>query len=118
VETAVPRSEIDVMQGTLDLLVLKALSWNAMHGYNILDWLRRATQHELRIEDAALYPALHRMEARGLISSEWGLSENNRRAKFYRLTAAGRRGLQAEAASWQRYVDVVARVLAAAEQPT
>src|ERR687891_2595454 len=97
--------EIDLLQGTLDLLVLKALSWDAMHGYNILDWLRRATGGELRIEDAALYPALHRMEARGLIASEWGLSENNRRAKFYRLTAAGRRGLQTEAASWQRYVD-------------
>ena len=112
-----PRSEIDVMQGTLDLLVLKALSWNAMHGYNILDWLRRATRDELRIEDAALYPALHRLESRGLIAAEWGLSENNRRAKFYRLTAAGRRALQAESATWQRYVDIVARVLAAAQQP-
>jgi transcriptional regulator len=108
---------VDVMQGTLDLLVLKALSWDAMHGYNILDWLRRATAAELHIEDAALYPALHRMEARGLIASEWGLSENNRRAKFYRLTPAGRRALQAEAASWQRYVAIVARVLSAARQP-
>ena len=110
-------AEVDIMQGTLDLLVLKALSWDAMHGYNILDWLRRATHAELRIEDAALYPALHRMEARGLIASEWGLSENNRRAKFYRLTAAGRRALQREAASWHRYVTIVARVLAAAQQP-
>jgi transcriptional regulator len=113
----VARTEVDILQGTLDLLVLKALSWDAMHGYNILDWLRRATQGELRLEDAALYPALHRMEARGLITSAWGLSENNRRAKFYRLTAAGRRALQAEAASWQRYVTLVARVLAAAQQP-
>ena len=112
-----PPSAVDVMQGTLDLLVLKALSWDAMHGYNILDWLRRATGAELHIEDAALYPALHRMEARGLIASEWGLSENNRRAKFYRLTAAGRRALQSEAASWQRYVTIVARVLAATRQP-
>ena len=112
-----PVSEVDVLQGTLDLLVLKTLSWQPMHGYNILAWLRTATDAELRIEDAALYPALHRMEARGLIESEWGLSENNRRAKFYRLTAAGRRALQTEAASWQRYVDVVARVLAAARQP-
>jgi PadR family transcriptional regulator PadR len=103
--------DVDVLQGTLDLLVLKALSWNAMHGYNILDWLRRATQDELRLEDAALYPALHRMEARGLIDSEWGLSENNRRAKFYRLTTAGRRALRTEAASWKRYVVLMARVL-------
>ena len=108
--------EVDVLQGTLDLLVLKALSWNPMHGYNILDWLRRATQQELRIEDAALYPALHRMEARGLIDSEWGVSENNRRAKYYRLTAAGRRALRAEATSWNRYVDIVARVLGATQQ--
>jgi transcriptional regulator len=105
------------MQGTLDLLVLKALSWHAMHGYNILDWLRRATAEELRVEDAALYPALHRMEARGLIASEWGLSENNRRAKFYRLTPAGRRALRTETASWERYVTIVARVLTAAQQP-
>ena len=111
------RDPVDLVQGTLDLLVLNALRWDAMHGYNILDWLRRATQAELRIGDAALYPALHRMEARGLITSEWGLSENNRRAKFYRLTLAGRRALQAEAASWQRYVAIVARVLAAAQQP-
>ena len=108
--------EVDVLQGTLDLLVLKALSWNPMHGYNILDWLRRATQQELRIEDAALYPALHRMEARGLIDSEWGVSENNRRAKYYRLTTAGRRALRAEATSWNRYVDIVARVLGATQQ--
>src|SRR5690242_3608518 len=84
---------IEVLQGTLDLLVLKALSWDAMHGYNILDWLRRASGAELHIEDAALYPALHRLEARGLIDSEWGLSENNRRAKYYRLTTDGRRAL-------------------------
>ena len=111
------RGDVDVMQGTLDLLVLKALSWDAMHGYNILDWLRRATVDELRVEDAALYPALHRMEARGLITSTWGLSENNRRAKFYRLTPAGRRALRTETASWERYVTLVARVLTAAQQP-
>jgi transcriptional regulator len=110
--------EVEVLQGTLDLLVLKALSWEPMHGYNILDWLRQATQNELRLEDAALYPALHRMEARGLIASEWGLSENNRRAKYYRLTAAGRRELRAEATSWRRYVGLMARVLDAAQQPS
>jgi transcriptional regulator len=110
--------EVEVLQGTLDLLVLKALSWEPMHGYNILDWLRRATQNELRLEDAALYPALHRMEARGLIASEWGLSENNRRAKYYRLTAAGRRELRTETTSWRRYAVLMARVLDAAQQPS
>jgi PadR family transcriptional regulator, regulatory protein PadR len=109
--------ETDVLQGTLDLLVLKTLSWGSMHGYNILDRLRRATNGELRIEDAALYPALHRMEARGLITSEWGVSENNRRAKYYRLTAAGRRQLRADAESWKRYVALMARVLDASSQP-
>ena len=109
--------EIDLLQGTLDLLVLKALSWDAMHGYNILDWLRRASGSELRIEDAALYPALHRLEARGLIESEWGLSENNRRAKYYRLRADGRRALRAESANWRRYAVVMGRVLDAARQP-
>ena len=109
--------ELLVIQGTLDLLVLKTLSWGPMHGYNVLAWLRRATEGELKIEDAALYPALHRMEVRGLIASEWGLSENNRRAKFYRLTPAGRAALRAEAGNWSRYVKMVARVLNAAEQP-
>jgi PadR family transcriptional regulator, regulatory protein PadR len=109
--------EIDLLQGTLDLLVLKALSWDAMHGYNILDWLRRASGSELRIEDAALYPALHRLEARGLIEAEWGLSENNRRAKYYRLTTDGRRALRSESANWRRYAVVMGRVLDAARQP-
>jgi PadR family transcriptional regulator, regulatory protein PadR len=112
-----PRAEVDVLQGTLDMLVLKALTWGQMHGYSILAWLRQATDGELRIEDAALYPALHRMEARGLIESEWGLSENNRKAKFYHLTARGRRELRAEAESWTRYVSVIGKVMGAAEQP-
>jgi transcriptional regulator len=110
-------AELDVLQGTLDLFVLKALTWGPMHGYNVLEWLRRTTGGELRLEDAALYPALHRIEARGLIDSEWGLSENNRRAKYYRLTARGRQALRAETASWRRYVAVVAKILNASEQP-
>ena len=104
-------SELDLRQGTLDLLVLKTVSWGPMHGYTIMSRLRDATDNELKLEDAALYPALHRLEARGLIESEWGLSENNRRAKFYRLTPAGRRSLQAEVLRWNRYVGLVARVL-------
>ena len=112
-----PRSEVDVLQGTLDMLVLKALTWGPMHGYGILAWLRDATDRELRLEDAALYPALHRMEARRLVQSEWGLSENNRRAKYYRITAAGRQALRAEADDWTRYVAVIARVMQAGPQP-
>ena len=112
-----PRQEVDVLQGTLDMLVLKALTWGPMHGYSILAWLRDATARELRIEDAALYPALHRMEARRLVQSEWGLSENNRRAKYYRLTTAGRQALRAEADGWTRYVAVIARVMQAGPQP-
>ena len=112
-----PRREVDLVQGTLDMLVLKALTWGPMHGYSVLAWLRDTTDGDLRIEDAALYPALHRMEARGLIESDWGLSENNRKAKFYRLTAKGRRELRSEAAIWSRYVSVIAKVMSAAEQP-
>jgi transcriptional regulator len=107
--------DMEVLQGTLDLLVLKALTVGSMHGYNILAWLRRATDGKLQIVDAALYPALHRMEARGLIESEWGLSENKRRAKFYNLTVRGRRELEAESASWNRYAGLMAKVLSTAE---
>jgi PadR family transcriptional regulator, regulatory protein PadR len=112
-----PTREIDLLQGTLDMLVLKALTWGPMHGYSILAWLRGATDGELRLEDAALYPALHRMEARGLVEADWGLSENNRRAKFYRLTRKGRQELRAEAESWTRYVGVIAKIMSVAEQP-
>ena len=104
---------LDIRQGSLDLLVLKALTWGPMHGYTILSWLRRTTDEELRIEDAALYPALHRMEARGLITSEWGLSENNRRAKFYRLTPAGRAQLRSETPTWLRHAEAIAQALRA-----
>ena len=109
--------ELDMVQGTLDMLVLKALSWGPMHGYAVLRWLRQCAGGELRIQDAALYPALHRLEARGLITSEWGLSESNRRAKYYRLSGSGRRELRERSASWTRYVSLVARVMAAAGQP-
>jgi PadR family transcriptional regulator PadR len=106
-------TDVEVRQGTLDLLVLKALSRGSMHGYDILEWLRRATGDQLRLEDAALYPALHRMEARQLIAAEWGVSANNRRARFYRLTPEGRKALRAEAASWRQYAALVAKVLSA-----
>jgi transcriptional regulator len=106
-----PRKEMPVLQGTLDLLVLRALSWGPMHGYAVITWLRQRTDEELLVEDTAVYPALHRLEGRGLIESEWGLSENNRRAKFYRITATGRTELRAVTDDWTRYVGVMAKVL-------
>jgi PadR family transcriptional regulator PadR len=106
-----PRKEMAVLQGTLDLLVLRALSWGPMHGYAVITWLRQRTDEELLVEDTAVYPALHRLESRGLIESEWGLSENNRRAKFYRITATGRTELRAVTDDWTRYVGVMAKVL-------
>ncbi|HEX6059684.1 MAG TPA: PadR family transcriptional regulator [Gemmatimonadaceae bacterium] len=102
---------LDLLQGTLDVLVLKTLSWGPRHGYAIARWIRQTTDDVLRIEEGALYPALHRMERKGWIESEWGLSENNRRAKFYQLTSRGRQQLRAESATWATYAAAVAKVL-------
>src|SRR3954469_4634376 len=110
-------TELDVLQGTLDMFILKAVSFSPRHGYNILEWLRQTTRGELRIEDAAMYPALHRLEARGFIDAEWGVSENNRRAKYYRLTAAGKRRLREYDSAWRRYVTIATRILDAAAVP-
>jgi PadR family transcriptional regulator, regulatory protein PadR len=104
-------AKMDLLQGTLDVLILKTLSWGPLHGYAVVRWIAQRTEEALKIEEGALYPALHRMEQRGWIEAEWGVSENNRRAKFYRLTDEGRRQLNAEAESWQRYADAVGRVL-------
>ena len=103
---------LELLQGTLDVLVLKTLSWGPRHGYAIARWIRDTTDDVLRIEEGALYPALHRMQKRGWIEAEWGLSENNRKAKFYQLTARGRQQLRAEAATWSRYSTAVSKVLA------
>ncbi|MGE0441649.1 MAG: PadR family transcriptional regulator [Gemmatimonadales bacterium] len=111
-----PKESLDILPGNLDLLVLRALTWGPRHGYAILAWLRESTGGALRIVDAALYPALHRLEARELIDAEWGLSENNRRARFYRLTDTGRQALRAETRQWNRYAAVVAQVLSAPER--
>lgn len=105
------RDELQLLQGTLDVLVLRTLGWGAAHGYGIARWIRDATEGELQVEDRALYVALHRLEERGLIESDWGLSENNRRAKFYQLTAAGRRELKREQQRWRRYSAAVFKVL-------
>jgi PadR family transcriptional regulator, regulatory protein PadR len=100
-----------LLQGTLELLVLRALSAGEAHGYGIASWIERATGDALRIEEGSLYPALHRMEAKGWLDHEWGVSENNRRAKYYRLTRAGRARLAERMAGWQRLVEVVGRAL-------
>src|SRR3954465_2847790 len=92
----------DMMPGTLDMLILKTLSRGAMHGYSIAQFIPQASRDVLRVEEGALYPALHRREVRGLLKAEWGTSDNNRRAKFYTLTALGRRELDEEAAYWER----------------
>ena len=112
-----PPRTAELLQGTLDILVLKALTWGPLHGYAVARWIQQVTDDALRIEEGSLYPALHRLEERDLVGSQWGVSENNRRAKFYRLTAGGRRHLQAETSNWTRYVEAVRKVLHAAEQP-
>jgi transcriptional regulator len=104
--------QLTPFKGTLDTLVLKALSWEPMHGFEITRWLEDHSGGELGIEDSALYQALDRMEERGLVKAEWGLTENNRRARYYRMTAAGRAHLRAEAARWARYADMMHRILA------
>lgn len=102
-----------LLHGTLDVLVLKTLSWGPMHGYSIAKWIEERTRNELEIVDAALYKSLHRLEQDGQIAAEWGLSENNRRARYYSLTSRGRQSLKAEAATWRRFATAVFRVLEA-----
>lgn len=109
-------SKAELLQGTLDMLILKALTWGAMHGFGVARWIEQVTEEQLQIEEGALYPALHRMHRRGWLAADWGVSENNRRAKYYRLTARGRAELRAQVSSWQKAVAAVQRVLAA--QPT
>lgn len=105
------RDTTDLLHGTLDLLVLKALSTTPMHGFGLSKWIERRTNNELEIVDSALYKALHRLEDDRAITAEWGLSENNRRARYYSVTARGRQRLRAETATWKRYVGAVAGVL-------
>jgi len=102
-----------LLQGTLDMLILKALTRGVMHGYGITEFIQETSQDALRVEEGALYPALHRLELRGLLGSEWGLSDNNRRAKYYRLTAAGRKHYARETEHWGRMTAAIARVLEA-----
>ena len=111
-ESDMPDDPMELVQGTLDMLIMKALIWGPKHGWDVLCWLREISGGELAIEEGAIYPALYRMEDRGFITADWGISENTRRAKYYRLTAKGRNELTARSDTWGRYVRVLARILA------
>jgi transcriptional regulator len=101
----------DLYVGTLDVLILKALSWGAMHGYGIGRWIRQTTEDVLTVQEGALYPALHRLQRRGWLDEEWGVTETGREAKYYRLTPAGRRQLRSEVARWRAYARAVSAAL-------
>jgi len=109
---------LELLKGTLDVLILKALSWGPAHGYAVSRWIRHATDEALSIEEGALYPALHRLEHRGAIRSEWGVSVNNRRARFYTLTARGQRQLRDEATTFTRFAAAMMKALGAPRQPS
>jgi PadR family transcriptional regulator PadR len=104
---------LTLLQGTVDLLILKALQQSPAHGYSVTRWVRERTDGVIAVEDAALYQALHRLEARGWVASEWGLSENNRRAKYYSLTPTGSRQLRNEVSLWKRYAEAMFKVIEA-----
>jgi PadR family transcriptional regulator PadR len=106
-----PKSNIDLLQGTLDVLVLKTLATGAMHGWGIAQRIQQVSEEVLRVNQGSLYPALHRLESEGWIAAEWGASENNRKAKYYRLTRTGQRQLEAETENWRRLAEAVGRVL-------
>lgn len=106
-----PRPSLGLLQGTVDVLILRTLAWASMHGYGISRWINDRSEGALAVEDAALYQALHRLERKGLVESEWGISEKNHRAKYYTLTSAGRRQLKAEVAELREYMSVLFEVL-------
>ena len=107
--------ETELLQGTLMMMILKTLSWGPMHGYAITRWLHSATDDVLRVEEGSLYPALRRLEERGWVTSEWGLSDNNRKARYYSLTPAGRAQLGAQVSEWNRLSAAVAKVVSATQ---
>ena len=108
---------LPLLKGTLDLLVLKTLSWGPMHGFGIASWLEQYSGGALDVDDSALYQALHRLEGRALVDAEWGVSENNRKVRYYRLTAAGRQRLMGETATWLRYTQTVSAILTLTARP-
>ncbi|MGH7467979.1 MAG: PadR family transcriptional regulator [Longimicrobiales bacterium] len=107
------KSTVELVQGTLDILVLKTLGWGPLHGYGMARWIQQVTDDALCLEEGTLYPALYRLENKRLIEAQWGTTENNRRAKYYRLTPAGRKQLAVETAAWSRLVAVMGKVLSA-----
>jgi|SRR4029079_12944410 transcriptional regulator len=112
-DAAQQSADVGLLRGTLDLFILKTLSWGPMHGLAVLQWIEHVTKQRLQIEEGALYPALHRMEEKRWLEAEWGHTDAGRRAKFYRLTAAGRRQLTAELARWTHYSEAAALILEA-----
>ena len=109
------KSKLELLRGTLDVLILKALMWGPQHGYSVTTFIRQHSGELLLVEEGTLYPALWRLESKEFLVSEWGLSENNRKAKFYRLTPAGKKQLNEERAAWEAYAEAVSRVLNAAQ---
>ena len=107
----------ELLHGTLEVMILKTLSWGRMHGYGIGRWIEQQGGEALRIEEGSLYPALYRLERKGWIDAEWGLSEKNRRAKYYRLTTKGRQALRANVTTWGSFAEAVGRVLTSSEAP-
>ena len=105
------KAQLELIRGTLDVLILKSLAWGPLHGYAITNLIHRQTDEALLVEEGTLYPALWRLERKGLVEAEWGLSENNRKAKFYRLTPDGRRALRKEKEAWQAYSAAVSKML-------
>ncbi len=112
------QTKLEFLRGTLDVLILKALVWGPLHGYAITNLIRRQSDDALLLEEGTLYPALWRLESRGLLKAEWGLSENNRKAKYYSLTSSGKRQLRYEVKTWEAYATAVAKVLSASGPPS
>jgi PadR family transcriptional regulator, regulatory protein PadR len=111
------RARVSILKGAMDLLILKALSWGPMHGYGVSHWIRQVTEDTFEIQEGVLYPALHRLEEKGWIDSEWGVSENNRQAKYYTLAPLGRRQLRHELSTWARFAEAVGKIVQATEKP-
>jgi len=111
------KTQLELIRGTLNVLILKSLVWGPLHGYAVTSLIRRQTDEALLVEEGTLYPALWRLESKGLVDAEWGLSENNRKAKFYRLTSTGRRYLREETKTWEAYALAVGKMLGATQPP-
>lgn len=112
-----PTQRVSILKGTMDLLILKALSWGPMHGYGVSHWIREVTTATFDLQEGVLYPALHRLEHKGWIDSGWGISDNNRQAKYYALTPLGRKQLRRELSTWARFAAAVGKIVNATERP-